>query len=223
MSTIIFLIVALALPIALTIFIYFKTKLNIWAFILGLLTFFVSQILIRIPILSYIAYLGFSYDNTLLKQVLLALSAGLVEVGADYIAFRFLIKKNTLGKSIIVGLAHGFCENITLVALPVVVSLINGNFVSVSYLGSFERLFTLLAHVAFALFAFYAVKHKNLIYLIIGIILHGFSDLLIFILPNIFAIEIGAALVAIISFISIIYIISKDTKINEYDDINLFT
>lgn len=223
MSTIIFLIIALALPIVLTIFIYFKTKLNLWAFVLGLLTFFVSQILIRIPILSYITYIGFSYDNTLLKQILLALSAGLVEVGADYIAFRFLIKKNTLGKSIIVGLAHGFCENITLVALPVVVALINGNFVNVSYLGSFERLFALLAHVAFALFAFYAVKHKNLIYLIIGIILHGFSDLLIFILPNVFAIEIGAAIVAIVSFISIIYIISKDAKINEYDDINLFT
>ena len=223
MNTIIFLIIALALPIALTIFIYFKTKLNIGIFILGLLTFFISQILIRIPILSYIAYLGFSYDNTLLKQVLLALSAGLVEVGADYIAFRFLIKKNTLGKSIVVGLAHGFCENITLVALPVVISLINGNFINISYLGSFERLFALLAHVAFALFAFYAVKHKNLIYLIIGIILHGFSDLLIFILPNIFTIEIGAAIVAILSFITIIYIISKDTKINEYDDINLFS
>lgn len=223
MSTIIFLIISLAVPIAVTIFIYFKTRLNIGVFILGLLTFFIPQILIRIPILSYLTYLGFSYDNTLLKQILLALSAGLVEVGADYIAFRFLIKKNTLGKSIIVGLAHGFCENITLIALPVIISLINRNFIYVSYLGSFERLFALIAHVAFALFAFYAVKHKNIIYLIVGIVLHGFSDLLIFILPSIFTIEISIAIISIISFISIIYIISKDRKISDYDDIKLFT
>ena len=109
MSIIIFFIIALILPIALSIYIYSKTRLNFSTFIIGFLTFFIPQVLIRIPILYYLTSIGISYSNTFPKQILLALSAGLVEVGADYIAFRFVLKKNTLGNGFIIGLSHGFC------------------------------------------------------------------------------------------------------------------
>lgn len=222
MSIIIFFIIALILPIALSIYIYSKTKLNFSTFIIGFLTFFIPQVLIRIPILYYLTSIGISYSNTFPKQILLALSAGLVEVGADYIAFRFVLKKNTLGNGLIIGLSHGFCENLIIVSLPIILSILNGNFISISYMASFERLFALVAHISFALFAFYAVKHKNLIYLILGILLHGLSDSLIFILSNIYIMESAFALISIASFIAIIYIISKDKNVSKYDDIKLF-
>lgn len=153
MSIIIFFIIALVIPIVLCIYIYSKAKLKLSTFVIGFLTFFVPQVLIRIPILYYLTSIGISYSNTLPKQILLALSAGLVEVGADYISFRFILKKNTLGSGLIVGLSHGFCENLIIVSLPIILSMVNGNFISVSYMGSFERLFALVAHVSFALFA----------------------------------------------------------------------
>lgn len=223
MSIIVFFIIALVLPIALCVYIYSRVKLKFSTFIIGFLTFFVPQVLIRLPILYYLTSMGIVYNNTLPKQILLALSAGVVEVGADYIAFRFILKNNTLGNGLIVGLSHGFCENLLIVSLPIILSMINGNITSVSYMGSFERLFALVAHVTFALFAFYAVKHKNIVYLLIGIVLHGFSDLSIFILPNIYMIELGVALISILSFIAILYILSKDKNISKYDDIKLFT
>ena len=218
MSIIIFFIIALILPIALSIYIYSKTRLNFSTFIIGFLTFFIPQVLIRIPILYYLTSIGISYSNTFL----LALSAGLVEVGADYIAFRFVLKKNTLGNGFIIGLSHGFCENLIIVSLPIILSILNGNLISISYMASFERLFALVAHISFALFAFYAVKHKNLIYLILGILLHALSDSLIFILSNIYIMESAFALISIASFIAIIYIISKDKNVSKYDDIKLF-
>lgn len=218
MSIIIFFIIALILPIALSIYIYSKTRLNFSTFIIGFLTFFIPQVLIRIPILYYLTSIGISYSNTFL----LALSAGLVEVGADYIAFRFVLKKNTLGNGFIIGLSHGFCENLIIVSLPIILSMLNGDLISISYMASFERLFALVAHISFALFAFYAVKHKNLIYLILGILLHALSDSLIFILSNIYIMESAFALISIASFIAIIYIISKDKNVSKYDDIKLF-
>ena len=222
MSIIIFFIIALILPIALSIYIYSKTRLNFSTFIIGFLTFFIPQVLIRIPILYYLTSIGISYSNTFPKQILLALSAGLVEVGADYIAYRFVLKKNTLGNGFIIGLSHGFCENLIIVSLPIILSILNGNLISISYMASFERLFALVAHISFALFAFYAVKHKNLIYLILGILLHALSDSLIFILSNIYIMESAFALISIASFIAIIYIISKDKNVSKYDDIKLF-
>lgn len=224
MSIIMFFIVSLIIPIILTIYIYLKVniKFSINIFFIGFLTFFISQILIRIPILQYITYLGISYNNTFIKQVLLCLSAGLVEVGADYLAFKFVIKKNTLGKSIVVGLAHGFCENLLLISLPLVITIINGNYIQLSYMASFERLFALIAHIAFALIAFCAIENRSIIYLLIGILLHGFNDLLIFIIPNLYIMEISIALFSILELIMILILIGKNKYINLYDDIHLF-
>ena len=122
----------------------------------------------------------------------------------------------------VIVISHGFCENLIIVSLPIILSMLNGNLISISYMASFERLFSLVAHISFALFAFYAVKHKNLIYLILGILLHALSDSLIFILSNIYIMESAFALISIASFIAIIYIISKDKNVSKYDDIKLF-
>lgn len=222
MSTIVFCIISLILPIILVIYIYFKTNIKFSIFIIGFLTFFISQDLIRIPILQYIAYMGISYDNSFPKQMLLCLSAGLVEVGADYLAFKLIIKKNTLGKSIVVGLAHGFCENLIPISLPLIITIISGNPVQLSYMASFERLFALISHIAFALFAFYAIENRNIIYLLIGILLHGFNDLLIFITPNLYIMEISIALLSILELIVILILVGKNAYIDLYDDIHLF-
>ena len=120
-----FVIAALAtlvLPVALTVFLGIKQKINIPPFFIGVAAFFVSQVVIRLPILNALADVGW-YQDFMLRFPLLALfligglSAGLFEEGARFGGVHILKKQRTFKDAVSFGLGHGLCEVIFLVGL----------------------------------------------------------------------------------------------------------
>lgn len=205
-------ILGLFLPILLTLICLMKYKVKFTIVILGLLTFFISQVLIRLPILSAITLYAPNCTTTLAYKILVPLSAGLFEVGADYLAIKYFMKDLSFKNGACLGIAHGLCENL-IVLLPVFLSFNLSIPTSAYYISAFERVFALVAHIAFALFAFYAVYKKRISFLILGILLHGISDLPISFTQNIYFIEIFAALIALVSLTGILIVFYKQKLI----------
>ncbi len=111
-------IFTLLLPIVILIVLAVKKKLSGLPLLLGVAAFFISQILLRIPILNILSgqewYKAFAL-NFIPYALCLSLSAGLFEESAR-LGGALLLKRQRSYKDIIsFGLGHGFCEVILLV------------------------------------------------------------------------------------------------------------
>lgn len=103
--------VAICFLIPIISFIYFtiKYKKIPKSFLIGMLVFFISQILIRIPILTYVLpnmmwFIKLS-ANPYSYGIFLGLTAGIFEEVGRYIAFKYMLKKNN---EWIDGISYGF-------------------------------------------------------------------------------------------------------------------
>lgn len=208
MSSYIFLGISVGIPLILIIILMVKYKVSFKIIAIGLLTFLVSQVFFRIPILDVINRFDPGISSNIFYQAQLPFTAGLVEVGADYIAFRWFLSKCNTSNAVGLGIAHGLCENLY-IAIPI---LLTGTSIGgqAAFIGSFERSFALLGHLAFALFAYYSVKKKNIRFLIYGILLHALDDIFCILPLGMWTIEISCAIVSVVSFIIITTIIIKN-------------
>ena len=98
----------------------------------GVLAFFISQICLRIPILSVLAkqnwYVTFAQQDRTAYILLAAFTAGLFEETARFIGARFCLKpsERRYRDAVAFGLGHGFCECVLLVGLAAeVTNLVN--------------------------------------------------------------------------------------------------
>ena len=123
--SIVFMIVSMLicflLPVALIIYFYRKYKISLIAVLLGAIVFFVSQIAIRIPLLSIVGkqqwYINMS-ANVYVLALFLALTAGIFEEVGRYIVMKLLMKKSLNWKNgIAFGIGHGGIEAIIIVGL----------------------------------------------------------------------------------------------------------
>lgn len=89
----------------------------------GVLAFFISQICLRLPILSVFAkqswYVTFTQQNRTVYILLTAFTAGLFEETARFIGARFCLKpsERKYRDAVAFGLGHGFCECVLLIGL----------------------------------------------------------------------------------------------------------
>lgn len=107
------------LPIILVVFLGVTRRIKIAPFFLGAAAFFVSQIMIRIPIISLLGtqewYISFAQNSFWVYVFILSLTAGLFEESAR-LGGAMILKKNRSFKDIIsFGLGHGLCEVVLLV------------------------------------------------------------------------------------------------------------
>jgi uncharacterized membrane protein YhfC len=117
------LFVSLLLPIIAISVLAFKNKrsklISAWA--LGAAGFFVTQILIRIPILSVMQtqpwFTSFSENHGFLFAFALAFTAGLFELAGRFVVARILSKNLTYKRSLAAGLGHGGIEAMILVGI----------------------------------------------------------------------------------------------------------
>lgn len=113
-----FIISALAttiIPLLLIIIFAIRKKLSVMPLFVGAFAFFVSQMVLRIPILTILEpYSWFEnfMNNTILSAILIGgLSAGIFEESARYLGARFILtNKRTYKDAISYGLGHGLCE-----------------------------------------------------------------------------------------------------------------
>lgn len=151
-----------------------KKQHHIWLpFLVGMLAFFLSQIVLRIPILSWMQnqmkVQFFMMRNPVISILLLALSAGVFEEVARFLGFQVLRKHHlSIYDALAFGLGHGGIEAMMLVA-P---ALWMQKDAAIVCLGCLERFLAISAHVAFTLIVWYGVKEKRLRYLLLAILLH---------------------------------------------------
>ncbi len=124
-----------------------KNKTSHLVTLIGAAAFFVSQIVLRLPVLQVLSLKSAPFaafvSTTAGKILIGAFTAGLFEETARLICARFILKgdKRSLKQSIAFGLGHGTCEDVILIGVTMLTYVIymtainNGTFVSMFYVG----------------------------------------------------------------------------------------
>ncbi|MBR8723491.1 hypothetical protein IX325_001826 [Fusobacterium necrophorum subsp. funduliforme] len=150
--------------------------------LLGSLCFWVSQIKIRLPLLTTIIYKNpkftiFEMKNPLLTGIFIATSAGLFEEGLRFLFRKFLLKNSrNIVEAAIFGLGHSLMEIFHLfhlVGFRVVFS-------SISIWGILERILATFLHIELSILLWLGfLKNKKYRILILAMLLHTFVDSII--------------------------------------------
>lgn len=124
-----------------------KNKTSHLVTLIGAAAFFVSQIVLRLPVLQVLSLKSApfaAFVSTTAGIILIgAFTAGLFEETARLICARFILKgdKRSLKQSIAFGLGHGTCEAVILIGVTMLtyvvymIAINNGTFVSMFYVG----------------------------------------------------------------------------------------
>lgn len=119
-------IIAIGTPIILTIVARKKFKISFFSLFVGVLIFFVFQVIVRIPIIQILeAVIGLSTLMPYYVYVLvLSFTAGLFEESGRYLAFSvFLKNKRDFKDGLAYGIGHGGIEAIILVGIAMIVNV----------------------------------------------------------------------------------------------------
>ena len=125
----------LIVPIFLVIFLAVKKKIIIKPFFIGALAWFVSQVVLRIPIMQI---LGTNtkwfpaFTSTIVGVIIIGgLTAGLFEESARLFGAKLFLKNKTFYKDAIsFGLGHGLCEVIVIVGLGSISNILNASLIN---------------------------------------------------------------------------------------------
>jgi uncharacterized membrane protein YhfC len=127
-AMVITLLICFGLPIGLAIYFYKKERIALVAVAVGALVFLVTQVLIRIPILTYLSTLQWYQQmaaNLLIIALFLSLTAGIFEEVGRYFGFKLFLKKHLSWKNgVAFGIGHGGIEAIVLTGLTYVNNLV---------------------------------------------------------------------------------------------------
>jgi uncharacterized membrane protein YhfC len=124
------LVIALVLPVAVLAVYAAKNKKQgiVSAWLLGAAGFFVTQILIRLPILTALQaqpwFADFAQNNLFLYAFGLAFTAGLFELAGRYAVAKLMGKNLTWKRSFAAGMGHGGIEAMLLIGVTYVNNLI---------------------------------------------------------------------------------------------------
>ena len=102
-------------PLLLLVLLAIRRAISLRPLFIGVLAFFVSQILLRIPLLSILStqgwFLTFAQQQMLLYLILLSASAGLFEESARLLGAKCFCKgRRSYRDAVSFGLGHGLCE-----------------------------------------------------------------------------------------------------------------
>ncbi|MBJ8112854.1 YhfC family intramembrane metalloprotease [Bacillus cereus group sp. N6] len=155
-------------------------------YMLGVLAFVVSQILIRIPILNYVNGIStdfqmFSIMQPVLFVLLLSLSAGIFEEIARFIAMRYFMKQRDWQSGFLFGAGHGGIEAVLIVGIPVISLLLSRTVIQNGdsyYFGGIERIFAMILHIGLSFIILQAVAQKKFRYVFYAILIHGTANAL---------------------------------------------
>lgn len=129
-ACVITLIISLILPIAVLIVFAAKNKQQriVSAWLLGAAGFFVTQMLIRVPVLAILQsqswFISFSQNHLFLYAFILAFTAGLFELAGRFGVAKLMKKNLTFNRSLAAGLGHGGIEAILLVGMTYINNLV---------------------------------------------------------------------------------------------------
>ncbi|WP_125154318.1 YhfC family intramembrane metalloprotease [Clostridium rectalis] len=149
-------------------------------FAIGACVFFITQPLLRIPILKYLQFKPWFYSfivtNFILYSILLGITAGIFEEVGRYIAFKLLLKNNLKWQDgVIFGLGYGGIEAFLFLGISCILNFYTLN-PSTLALGIIERIGAMIIHIGMTMLVLYSVKYNNKKYLFYAIGFHTFVD-----------------------------------------------
>lgn len=174
MNKLLVLLVCFLLPVLLLALLMRKKRSVLLMFCLGMLAFFLSQMVLRIPLLQLLqrqlSFSMFTLSSPVLYLLFLAFTAGVFEEVARFLCFRSTRKRHDeLWDALAFGLGHGGIEAMLLVGIPLLQFDVSMNNVVVA---CFERVTTIALHVALSIIVWKGVQKHQLRYLFIAIFLH---------------------------------------------------
>ncbi|MFC8056496.1 YhfC family glutamic-type intramembrane protease [Bacillus cereus] len=176
--------ICFGLPLVALLYAFWKKRYI--PYMLGVLAFVISQILIRIPILNYVNgtstdFQMFSVTQPVLFVLLLSLSAGIFEEIARFIAMRYFMKQRDWQSGFLFGAGHGGIEAVLIVGIPVISLLFSQTVIQNGdsyYFGGIERIFAMVLHIGLSLIVLQAVIQKKFRYVVYAILIHGTANAL---------------------------------------------
>lgn len=198
-------------------------------FLLGALCFFVSQILLRLPIIESlnksIIFNNLYYKYGLIIGILLVFSAGLFEEGFRFLFRNILLKDrskaekgiipftNNLKSALLFGLGHGLCEVAWLLSeTGFSLSLINYLLIGL------ERILALIFHISMTIVIFRGFnKNRKYLYTFIAMGLHT-----LFNMPILFKDNVGINLLfvhmVLVDVFLLLWLFNIKNRFKEEDD-----
>lgn len=198
-------------PLGILALVLFKTKDLRKAYFLGILSFSISQLLIRIPMIQYGLsfqpwYILLSMKYPVLYILFLSFTAGLFEEFGRYFIFKKFLPSLNLKQILLFGLGHGGIEAFVLVGLPFLYVGSTTILANEAFYAGLERISALIIHVSLSFFVYQSISKKTKIGLILAIMIHTLSNFLalIFMMQgvSIWMIEIGLLLISLILLIT---------------------
>nr|WP_300004143.1 YhfC family glutamic-type intramembrane protease [Tissierella sp.] len=179
-------------------------KNKVIIFILGAMSFTVSQVFLRMPLLNFLMKTSqFNLLQVLYPLVFgigIAFSAGLFEESFRFIFKNYLLRpdRTSISEPIIFGLGHGLTEAVILLG-PYLTSVAIEDLT----FAILERVFAITIHVGLSVVVWNGFqKDKKIKYLLLAIIIHGATNslipIMIIFVNSILWIEAALGLVAII-------------------------
>lgn len=179
-------------------------KNKVIIFILGAMSFTVSQVFLRMPLLNFLMKTSqFNLLQVLYPLVFgigIAFSAGLFEESFRFIFKNYLLRpdRTSISEPIIFGLGHGLTEAVILLG-PYLTSVAIEDLT----FAILERVFAITIHVGLSVVVWNGFqKDKKIKYLLLAILIHGATNslipIMIIFVNSILWIEAALGLVAII-------------------------
>lgn len=206
-------------------FLYACVKKRYIPFLLGILAFIGSQVLIRIPLLQYLqgnstAYSMFQAMHPVLFAIVIGLTAGIFEEMARFFIMQFFMKQRDWQSGFLFGAGHGGVEAVLFVGISAFTMMFSSTanvYNTEFFIGGIERFFAMLLHIGLSIIVLQGVVQRKFLYVVLAIIIHGFVDALVGILPLfmppntvLITLEVSVAIVAIAVFSYSLFIKRKE-------------
>ena len=207
-SQILLIFLCFAIPIGGFVYLSVRKKHVVKPFFIGMLVFFILQLVIRLPIIQIVLpqtawFLSMS-RNPWLYGLFMGGTAAIAEEFGRYIAVRFLLKKNRrYADGIAYGLGHGGIEAMLLIGVNNIANLIvllDGQSLLAPVIAAqlsyaavftaiFERVCAMALQIGLSMLVFYSVRSKKWRYLGYALVIHTIVDAAIAILPGAFGLS----------------------------------
>lgn len=206
-------LVGIGLPVAILVYFVVKKRVRVLPFMTGAATFFISQMMLRVPILQFLtasvpAVPAFAASQPALFSLLIGLSAGVFEEVGRFVAMRMVKTHRGHKNAVAFGLGHGGIEAFMIMGINYLLITITGSFglldefsAGLVAVSGIERILAITMHVGWSVMVMNAVSRRKPGWLVLAIITHGLVDGLMGILQlngvGILGVELFIALCAV--------------------------
>ena len=173
------LLICIGIPVLGGIYFAVNGKGYFLTFLTGILSFVVTQMILRIPLLGYLKtnwewFMILPYSHYFIYMAITAFSAGVFEETGRVVGLGVLRKgKTSWMDAVAFGLGHGGIEAVWIGVIGVLPNVLSSISVAVLLSGA-ERFCAMAFHILLTLVIMEGIRrHKKLFYWLIAVVLHG--------------------------------------------------